>query len=143
MDSGHRASPHDGSAALEARGPDREACIRAAVTALMESIVGDIGGLAPDPEKCTTHAFRIPVPTPEAALVAVLEEALYVLDMTGRVPVATSISGIDTGYVTGSFTLVDGREEDLAASVPKGISLAGLVLTKDAESWRCRFVVDA
>jgi SHS2 domain-containing protein len=135
--SGHRALPHTADVILEAWAPSREACIAEAVTGLVDTFV-DVS----QSRATATHVFRIPVSTDPAALVSVLEEALYVLDMNGQVPIATSISDTDEGVMEGSFTLVDAGDSELKGSVPKGISLSGLEFTSEAGRWHCRVTVD-
>jgi SHS2 domain-containing protein len=121
---------------LEAWAGTREECIAEAVTGLVESFVD-----TSQAHECAGHPFRIPVSSTEGALVTVLEEALYVLDMSGQVPLATTIAGIND-YVHGSFALADVTDRELIGSVPKGISLSGLRFGPDGDHWRCRFIVD-
>jgi SHS2 domain-containing protein len=134
---GHRALPHTADVILEAWAPTREGCIVEAVAALVASFV-DTAHL----HESAAHPFRIPVSTDEGALVTVLEEALYVLDMSGQVPLDTTIAGVTGGSVHGSFTLADVGDGELMGSVPKGVSLSGLVFGRVDEHWRCRFTVD-
>jgi SHS2 domain-containing protein len=134
---GHRALPHTADVILEAWAPTLEGCIAEAVAALVGSFVDTV-----HTHECAAHPFRIPVTTTEAALVTVLEEALYVLDMAGQVPLSTTIADVGAGTVQGSFALADVSDRDLRGSVPKGISLSGLRLGREGELWRCRFTVD-
>lgn len=134
---GHRALPHTADVILEAWAPTREECIAEAVAALVESFVDTTHA-----HECAGHPFRIPVSTTEGALVTVLEEALYVLDMGGQVPLSTTVAGIQDGCVYGSFALADVTDHELTGSVPKGVSLSGLVFAQQGGEWRCRFTVD-
>ena len=134
---GHRALPHTADVIIEAWAPTREACIAEAVAGLVETFV-DIS----ETGETATHVFPVPVPTDPAALVIVLEEALYVLDMNGQVPIATSIATTADGVLEGSFTLARAADGEPTGSVPKGISLSGLVFVDDGARWRCQFTVD-
>jgi SHS2 domain-containing protein len=134
---GHEALPHTADVILEAWAPSLDECVAEAVIALVDSFVD-----VPEAPEQTSHTFVAPAGTAEATLVTVLEEALYVLDMLGKVPVATTVDSAITGQVSGSFALADVADDDLKGSVPKGVSLSGLVIGETDGRWRCRFTVD-
>jgi SHS2 domain-containing protein len=135
--SGHRTLPHTADVIVEAWAPTPEECVAQAVAGLVGSFA-DVSAAS----GATTHSFSTSVTSLPAALVVVLEEALYVLDMRGQVPTETSVTEIGGSAVAASFRLVDVSDEQLHGSVPKGISLSGLAFGRVAGSWRCRVTVD-
>jgi SHS2 domain-containing protein len=75
-------------------------------------------------------------------LLAVLQEAIYVTDVYGEVPVAADLAVDDEGAVVGWFDVVDLAEVDVTGSVPKGVARHQLALTESGGTWRCRAVID-
>ncbi|HZC69808.1 MAG TPA: archease [Jatrophihabitans sp.] len=134
---GHRNLSHGVDVIIEAWAPSIAACIAEAVAALVDTFVN-----TSEARETVDYPFRLAVDTPEAALVTVLEEVLYILDMSGQAPVATTISSVEAGLVSGSFTLADVMDRELTGGVPKGISPSGLVLLEDGVQWTCQFIVD-
>lgn len=134
---GHRVLPHTADVILEAWAPTCEECIAEAVAALVDSFL-DVSQARP----AGTHSFSASVTTCQAALVTVLEEVLYILDMRGQVPVTTTVAECGSGRVSGSFTLVDVTDRALDGSTPKGISLSGLVFHETDGRWSCTCTVD-
>ncbi len=134
---GHRTLPHTADLIIEAWAPTRAECLAEAVAALTDSYA-DTAHTPP----ARRHVFRLAAATDEQALLVLLDEALYVLDALGAVPVETHLdSGGDT-ELTGWFALVDVDEVELVGSVPKGIALSGLSLRCGDGGWHCSATVD-
>jgi SHS2 domain-containing protein len=136
-DQGHRIKDHDGDAAIEAWGPSLEAC-------LAEASAGLIGSFA-STDHLTARASRpvsIDEATPEAALVALLEDVLYRLDVLDEVPVRVHLRQSENGGFTGEADVVPAEEVEVFGPVPKAITYHDLVMTRDGLGWRCHVVVD-
>ena len=122
---------------IEAWAPTFDECLAEAVAALTDSYAsasnaGPAGG----------HTFHLTTRSREQALVAVLEEALYVLDVRGAVVVAAHLETGNGTSVSGWFDLARVDESRLVGSVPKGISLSGLYIQDTGRGWRCSATVD-
>lgn len=136
---GHRTLPHTADLIVEAWAPTRAGCLAEAVAALTDSYADTSHA-----EPTRRHAFRLAAPTDEQALVALLDEALYVLDALGAVPVETHLDPLDppVAELTGWFALANLDRVGLVGSVPKGVALSGLSLRYLNGRWHCTATVD-
>lgn len=137
---GHRTLPHTADLIVEAWAPTRAGCLAEAVAALTDSYADTSHA-----EPTRRHGFRLAAATDEQALVALLDEALYVLDALGAVPVETHLDPLDppgNAELTGWFALVDVDRVGLVGSVPKGVALSGLSLRHLDGGWHCTATVD-
>jgi SHS2 domain-containing protein len=104
-----------------------------------------IGGVAAtdvsDAAATSTHAFRVDNCAADELLVALLEEALYLLDARGVVPVEAVVTCLESGVRT-SFALTNAADVRLIGSVPKGIARSGLRIGETAAGWDCTVTVD-
>ena len=134
---GHRTRPHTADVIIEAWAPTFEECLAEAVAALTDTYAssfhaGSVG----------RHTFRLTAFSREQALLAVLEEALYVLDARGAVVVAAHLEAGTGTSVSGWFDLARVDESRLVGSVPKGIALSGLRIQDTGRGRRCSATVD-
>ncbi|MDQ4033875.1 MAG: archease [Actinomycetota bacterium] len=133
---GHRTLPHTADLRIEAWAPTREACFAEAVTGLVASFA-DTTGAKPG---CTVTA-DLAAHTDEDALVAVLDEVVYLLDTQRAMPLAVDIEpGTNGVHVRMHLTAVDGVE--ITGAVPKAVTLHDLRVTRGPDGWSCGVTVD-
>lgn len=137
MTAGHRALPHTADLIVEAWAPTREDCLAEAVRALVDAVTDATGAPA-----TRQHRFRLPAGPDADLLLGVLDEAIYLLDAFGAVPVTVSVRAAPGGGVDAGFGLADLAATRPHGSAPKGVSLSGLRLADDAGTWRARATVD-
>ena len=135
---GHRRLPHTADSRLEAWGRTREQCFSEVVRALAESFV--------DPPSAP-HTSELPVAlapgTDEELLVALLEEAVFAVDVLGLVPLTARLSRQDDGGLSGWFDAVALVDAPQTGSGPKAVTRHGLSVGRDDDgTWRCVVTVD-
>lgn len=129
---GHRLLPHTADVRLEAWGPTLEACLDQAVGALAAVFVA-----------VPADAPRVRVPVnlasgaPGERLVSLLEEALFIVDVEGLVPVHLRVR-----EGAGEFEAVALADVDQVGSVPKAIARSDLEIAAAAGQWRAVVTVD-
>lgn len=132
MTAGHRLVPHTADVRIEAWGPSRAAAFGEAVTALASSYASW------PPE---VHVTEVPVvltaDSDEELLVALLDEAVFLPDARGLVPIRAAVTA--DGAVLGC---VFAAAVQIVGPVPKGISWSDLVCGPDDGGWRCAVTVD-
>lgn len=133
---GHRVLPHTADVIVQAWAPTPWACVAEAVLALTESFATAAPG-------AVRHCHRFDLEPGEAAavLVAALEEALFLLDARGEVPVAARLADED-GVVRGVFEVVGAQDVQVVGSVPKGVSWSGLAFERRGHGWCCTATID-
>lgn len=136
---GHRERDHTADTIVEAWGPDRSACLEEAVAGLAA-----VYARPRDPAPRDEHPVSLEAPNDAALLVALLSEALFLLDAEDRVAVGAELSGTDVGCVTGRLLTVPTGHVELTGTVPKAITYHGLEIGPDEGSggWRCRVTLD-
>jgi SHS2 domain-containing protein len=130
-------SPHTADCIIEAWGPDRASCLTEALTALVETFA-----LVPGTPATESLALASEPGDPEDALVCLLEEVIYNLDVRSVVPVGFRLAEIEGGRVAGSMDVVPVDAVKSIGPVPKAVSYSGLSMTPDDGGWRCRVLVD-
>lgn len=134
--SGHRVVPHTADVIIEAWGASRLECLEEAVRALVDSFAR------------VAVAVTEPVPIvlqesgDEALLVSLLEEVIYVIDILGGVPAKVVLDETEDGSVVGFIDLAPLAAVEIHGSLPKGVSLSELSLSRDDGQWRCRATID-
>jgi SHS2 domain-containing protein len=130
--------PHTADLIIEAWGTTALECLEEAARALVETFadVGDI--IATD---TVPVMFEFP-PDDDEALVAVLEEIVYLLDTLDVVPVDVSLEATEDGGVAGYFETAPASQVSVSGAIPKGVSRSQLELHHDHDRWRCRAVID-
>lgn len=136
-EAGHRTAPHTADLILQAWGPTFQECLGQLVAALSGSYAETSG--APVSRR---HEFRFVSADDERTVVALLEEALYVLDVLGAVAVGTHLEPSVGHTVSGWFELVDVEHVELVGSVPKGVARSGLTVDRSDGQWRCTVMID-
>jgi SHS2 domain-containing protein len=134
---GHRSLPHTADLIFEAWAPTKHGCLAEAVKALVETFAdpGTSGGGRPLP-------LRLPPAEPEELLVALLEEVLYLLEVTGVVTVGVTVDDADDGGLEGSFDVVPLAAVTVVGAAPKAITRSELAFGRRDGLWRCRVIVD-
>ena len=134
---GHRLAPHTADCIIEAWGPDRISCLVEALTALIEVF-------AEPTDTPVTHTLVVSVnaASDSQVLVALLEEAIYVLDVFAAVPVQFDLTESEGGGVAGDIGVVPAAQIEAVGPVPKAVSYHGLRMGDEGGTWRCRVVVD-
>lgn len=134
---GHRILPHTADVILAAWAPTFEECLAEAVAALTDGYADTSGRPLLD-----RHGFRLPARSVEQALVLLLEEALYVLDVDGGAVTATHLETFDGTQLSGWFEVADVDDTALVGSVPKGVAMSGLHIGRSDGGWRCTVTID-
>jgi SHS2 domain-containing protein len=136
-DHGHRAIPHTADVIIEAWAADFEACCREAVVALIQSCVD--GSRA---SVCATHRFTVASASPDAILLDVLDEVIFVLDTETAVPVDADVVAVPGGGLEVELTMADRRTVRPTGSAPKAVSRSGLTVLREDGRFLCSFLVD-
>lgn len=135
---GHRERDHTADTIVEAWGPDRAGCLEEAVAGLA-AVYAEV----PEGEPRGEHPVTLEEPSDSALLVALLSEALFLLDAEDRVAVRAELSGTDSGGVRGRLLTVPADQIELSGAVPKAVTYHGLEIGPDESgSWRCRVTLD-
>lgn len=129
--------PHTADVILEAWGPELASCCEEAVAALVDTYVagGDVTTVA-------ERRVRVECPSAEAALLAVLDEVIFALDVAEGVPVAARIGEAGTGGLSVVVQLADRERLEPTGAVPKAVSRSGLQVDVRRGRVGCRFLVD-
>ncbi|MBB4930472.1 SHS2 domain-containing protein [Lipingzhangella halophila] len=135
--SGHRALPHTSDIRIEAWAPTREECMAEAVRGLVASFA------APPPAAPSDAYWTVPTggETDEDALVAVLDEVIYVLETEGGVPARVEAAHGRGGPLL-LFRLAPLHEATLTGAAPKAVTLHDLRFGPTGDGWSCEVTVD-
>lgn len=79
--------------------------------------------------------------TEEDLLLGLLDEVIYLLDTTGRVPVTVQVQPARTG-LRALLGLVDLAAGTVVGAAPKAITLHWLVFEAEPDGWHCGVTVD-
>lgn len=134
---GHRVLPHTADVALMAWAPSRAECIAEAVRALVASVV-DVTRAAPG----DGVAFPIESESDDDLLVAVLDEAIYQMEVHDRVPVDVEVAEHTGGGAVVHFATVSTGDVELIGAVPKAVSWHDLRFGYSGGTWRCHVTID-
>jgi SHS2 domain-containing protein len=133
---GHRTLPHTADLRIEAWAPTREACLAESVVGLVESFADTAGA-----EPARTVTVDLTAATDEDALVAVLDEVIYLLDTEHAVPLTVDIQPRTNGvHIRLQLAPVDGVE--LTGAIPKAVTLHELHLAHGPDGWSSAVTVD-
>jgi SHS2 domain-containing protein len=137
---GHRCLPHTADVIVEAWGPSLAACAEEAVAGLLGTCL-DAGrsAAAPTVERRTVH---LPAGPPDTALLALLEEVVFVLDTSTAVPVGAAVRPAADGSLDVVLRLVAPADVEFTGAVPKAVSRSGLSVERRAGGVRCTVLVD-
>ena len=135
-DRGHRALPHTADLRVQAWAPTREECIVEAIAGLADSFA-ETSGVRP--QWCVDA--ELAALSDEDALVAALDEVIYVLDTQGGVPVGAALEQVEGGWrLRLELAAVDGVL--LRGAVPKATSLHALRFAAAGGTWSCEVTID-
>lgn len=133
---GRRLLSHTADVRLEAWGPTLAECLDQCVRALADVFV-----LAPDDAAHVRVPVDLPAGSPSELVVALLEEALFIVDVRGLVPVRARVeTGLDG--LRGEFDAVALAEVEQSGSVPKAIARSDLEVGETDGAWRAVVTVD-
>jgi protein archease len=135
---GHRAASHTADVIIEAWGGTALECLEEAARALVETFA-DVSNVAATD---TVPVMFDLAPDDEEALVAVLEEIVYLIDAREAVPVDLALEATEDGGVAGYFETAPASTVPLGGAAPKGVSRSELELGHDQGRWRCRAGID-
>jgi SHS2 domain-containing protein len=133
---GHRVVPHTADIRVEAWAPTREECVTEAVLGTISTFV--------DTTTVTGSSKRtrvVEASSDEDLLVAVLDEVIYLLDVTGEVPVEVALEAREGGAEV-RFGMVAASELPQVGAVPKAVSLHELRFVPAGEGWSCSVTLD-
>jgi len=78
----------------------------------------------------------------EDALVSLLEDVIYALDVFSVVPIRFHLAETESGGIAGDMEVVSIDQAELVGPVPKAVSYHGLSMVSHDGGWRCRVLVD-
>ena len=153
---GHRLVPHTADMRITAWAATREECVVEAVRAVLDGFLTPTGS---GPVRTVT--FQATGPTDADLLASVLDEMIYLLDVTGEVPVAV---GVDPGAALGAdevaatkrilgmdpaadglrvrFGLAPLSPDRVVGAAPKAVTLHELEFGRTDGHWRCTVTLD-
>ncbi len=135
--SGHRLIPHTADWIIEAWAPDPVGCIAEALRALVE----EFADVRNEPSS-RTLPLTATEGAGEDALVQLLEEVIYVVDVFSVVPVQFHLADTEDGGVVGDMEVVPASHAEMVGPSPKGVSYHNLSMTHDDGHWRCHVLID-
>lgn len=136
MDAGHRILSHTADVMIEAWAPTRMGCFEQAARGLIEAFVALRDVPATEP-----IAVGIDANTDDEMLAALLDEIVFLAEVSGAIPVHLTLEESEDGGLAGVFDVVPIGELEVVGPAPKSISYAGDVVRAD-DAWRCRVVAD-
>jgi SHS2 domain-containing protein len=137
-DRGHRSVAHTADVIIEAWGPDLAACCEEAVAALVDTYLDAV-----DPHVAVERRAVVVGPgSPEALLVDLLDEIIFVLDTSPLAPVGADVRLVGDDELAVDVALAELASVEPTGSVPKAISRSGLLVHHDANGFRCSVLVD-
>jgi len=135
-EAGHRILPHTADLLIEAWGPSRARCFEEAVRALVSTFVDVVEVPASEPVSISIDAGA-----DNEMLAAVLDEILFLADVSGRVPIHLTLEESEDGGLAGVLDVIAIDGLDVVGPLPKGASYGGEV-AESGGLWHCRVVVD-
>jgi protein archease len=122
---------------IEAWGDTRAACLEEAVSALVELFVDTSGANAWEPIPVSFELDE-----DHELLVSLLEEAIYIMEVFGVIPIDTRIEDTDDGGIAGFFDTAPIKALAPTGAVPKAVSRSDLEIGNEGGLWRCRATID-
>jgi SHS2 domain-containing protein len=131
---GHRGVPHTADLRIEAWAPTREECVAQAVLGVVDAVAE-----VPPDDPPTDVTVRVGPAADGDLLVAVLDEVVYLMDTTGRVPATAAVQG-EGGELRVRLGMV--APVWVVGAVPKAVSLHGLRFGRTGDGWACAVTLD-
>ena len=136
--SGHRQVGHTADVIVEAWGPDRETCLEEAVRGTVAAFA-DTRGSAP----AAAVPFELEVRGDEDALVRLLEEVIYVVEVKRLLPVDIRVERDAGAGIRGVFHVIPLDRARIVGAAPKAVSWGGLrVAPEHSGLWRAHVTLD-
>ena len=133
---GHRLVPHTADMRITAWAATREECVVEAVRAVLDGFLTPTGS---GPVRTVT--FQATGPTDADLLASVLDEMIYLLDVTGEVPVAVGVAPAADGLRV-RFGLAPLSPDRVVGAAPKAVTLHELEFGRTDGHWRCTVTLD-
>jgi SHS2 domain-containing protein len=133
---GHRSLPHTADIRIEAWGPDPQGCLAEAVAALVDAFA-DTSGAQPE----RTVETDLAAETCADALMAVLDEVIYLLDAADAVPLGAEVEW-RPGALRLRMPVASLHALGLTGAAPKGVSLHGLRFSPGERGYSCTATID-
>ena len=137
LSAGHELIDRAGDVAIEAWGADAASCLREALVALVESFAG-VG----EPPATSLRPLATGPCGAEDALVSLLEEVIFNLDVASEVPVRFHLEPTEEGGFAGDMEVVPLARVEIVGPAPKAVSYHGLEMKEAPEGWRCHVLID-
>lgn len=134
---GHRTLPHTADTRIQAWGPTLEECLAQAVLGSVASFVDTTGATAAERREVRLD----PADPPEDRVVALLDEVIYLMDVTGRVPVGAELTRDEAGPLA-RLDMADLADLPQIGAVPKAVALHGLRVERRPDGWLCEVTLD-
>jgi SHS2 domain-containing protein len=133
---GHRALPHTADTRIAAWGETVEECLAQVVLGAVRSFV-DTSGARP----AERHEVRVEPGEPVEQMIALLDEVIYLMDVTGRVPVAVTVHR-DADGLLARLDMADLADMPQIGAVPKAVALHQAVFQRGPDGWSCEVTLD-
>jgi len=135
---GHRVRPLTVASVIEAWGPDQASCVSEALCGLVESF-------AEVPDAAATRILPLNAAPggPQDALVSLLEDVIYALDVFSVVPVRFHLAETEVGGITGDMEVVPDTEVRLLGPIPKAVAYHELSIARVERGWWCHVLVES
>lgn len=133
---GHRALPHTADARIEAWAPTAAECIAEAIRAMIEGFA-DLGHAESD----AVQTVRIGPGFPEDQLVTALDEVIYRMDTTARIPCGVE-AGEDQSGLWLRLDMADVATISQIGALPKAVALHDLRFLREPRGWTCAVTLD-
>ncbi len=134
---GHRTLPHTTRLTVEAWAPTRAACYAEAARGLVATFADTSQVVVTQ-----TMPLRIESASDEELLHALLEEAIFVVQVLGMVPTDVVVEEADDGGLGGTVDLASVESATLTAEVTAAMSRSGLEFRFDGDLWTCRAMIE-
>lgn len=133
---GHRGVAHTADVRVEAWGSTREECLGEAVAGLVSTFAD-----ASSARVLATYETRLDPGEDEELLRSILDEVIFQLDATGRLPIATDVAPADDA-VEVRMRMADAATTPQIGAPPKGVSTEDLRIEPREGGWWCAVTID-
>lgn len=133
---GHRTLPHTADTRVQAWAPTLEECLAQTVLGAVASFVDTTGAAVAE-----RRELRLDPGEPVDQVETVLDEMIYLMDVTGRVPVGVTVTPEEAGPLV-RLEMADLEGLPQVGAVPKAVSLHGLTVERTPDGWMCEVTLD-
>jgi SHS2 domain-containing protein len=135
--SGYRTLPHTADVVVEAWAPTKPACLAEAVRGLV-AVFADTAGIVAS----RSVVFTLGPAGDEELLVRLLEEAIFLVEVDGVVPVGVQVEPTPDGRLDVRFDVAPVEAAMVIGPVPKAIAWHQLSFALEETGWVCRATID-